>query len=64
MGKITLAVCADKAALKEAVQTMLGTNDTIISTVVGSTATQTQQAVKKLAEHQKKIIRFIARNLA
>ena len=63
MAKLNPAVDAEKAAIKDTVISMIATLDVIQTDVVGSTATETQQAVKKLAEHQEKIIRFIARNL-
>jgi len=53
----------DKRAIKEKAAEMITTLDTIQTDVVGSTAAQTQQAIKRLAEHQEKIVRFIARNL-
>lgn len=57
MGKLTPAVNTEKKDLRDAVVSAIATLDNIIANVVGSNTTQTQQAIKALAQHQKKIIK-------
>jgi hypothetical protein len=63
-GVITPAVDGDKAAMRDTASAMIDTLDQIQADVVGSPAAETQQAVKKLAEHQEKIIRYLASGAA
>lgn len=58
--KITLAVNADKKNLREAVTQAIADLDTIIANIDTATAAEVRTAIKKLAQHQKKIIRRLA----
>lgn len=48
-----------RRALITAARNAIATNQTTINAVVGSTVTQSQNAIKRLAQHQNGIIRAV-----
>lgn len=53
----------DRKQKLQAARNAVSTLDTIIASVEGSTAAQTQTAVKQVAQHQRAIIRVVAGSL-
>ena len=62
MAKLNPAVDADKAAIRDTAAAMIATLDTI-QEYESPTSAQVIGAVKKIAEHQEKLIRHLVRNL-